>query len=566
MRAYVLVVLVASVALAGCTDDVTDPDLTGQDDGPDTVAGQTRPDGLATTAAVEPKPLVRPSATAAGPLDFEHLFFEMETAIYAGEASHHAYPVTLEGSLHIPQGNGTHALIVLMHGRHGTCEILGMGEILGAPCPDASPATSPVDSFRGYDYLAENLASHGYVVASLSANHINDRDNDFGLMGALGTGLGDDFGATARARIILTFLDDVAAVQDGSGPDELRSLEGRVDMDRIGLMGHSRGGEGVARAVGMNQEWPTPHALRAVFALAPIDFDRQVVLGVPFAVLLPYCDGDVSNLQGAWIYDDNRYSAGAGPMHQFLTLGANHNWYNTIWTGSDWTNRGDPHCDLDADDSGRLTFEQQTTEGLAVMASFLRAYTGPEPGLLPYTTGEWGFEQPGIITSYHPPTDDRFVLYGDGSDHAVEWTLATDQTTCRLGDCPIERQYSSADNAYFAWSELASVAITAEPFDAWAFDRISLRIGLDHDGEARAGGLTVVVAGTDGTGRVAITDLGEQGWFDPPGESGAKTTLNMVAIPMEAFGPSIGPIERVEVHFTGSGAAVINDIMFQRLP
>ena len=99
-------------------------------------------------------------------------------------------------------------------------------------------------------------------------------------------------------------------------------------------MGHSRGGEGVAAAVQLNQRTGSPFGIKAALALAPVDFDRRVIGGVELGVILPYCDGDVSDLQGAAYYDDGRYASPGDPRSKMTALlyGANHNFFNTVWT------------------------------------------------------------------------------------------------------------------------------------------------------------------------------------------------------------------------------------------
>src|SRR3546814_11104788 len=70
-------------------------------------------------------------------------------------------------------------------------------------------------------------------------------------------------------------------------------------------------------------------------------FDIITAPNATFAVLLPYCDGDVSNLQGAFMYDESRNLAETTPSRKFqlVTMGANHNFYNTTWSGDDYSNR-----------------------------------------------------------------------------------------------------------------------------------------------------------------------------------------------------------------------------------
>ena len=45
-------------------------------------------------------------------------------------------------------------------------------------------------------------------------------------------------------------------------------------MSRIGVMGHSRGGEGAVWNVLVDQQRAVPYGLDAVLALAPVDFTR----------------------------------------------------------------------------------------------------------------------------------------------------------------------------------------------------------------------------------------------------------------------------------------------------
>src|SRR5262249_31802378 len=159
-------------------------------------------------------------------------------------------------------------------------------------------------SYRGYDYFADVLASHGYIVVSISANGVNVLGNQRPFTGML-----------ARAQVVEKHLDIWNDLnRDGivhgilGRPDGLSSLGtrfvGRVNMQDVGLMGHSRGGEGVVQAYLYNQSAQGSHyGIKAVFALAPVDFQSPTINNVPFAVLLPYNDGDVSDLQGAHFFD-----------------------------------------------------------------------------------------------------------------------------------------------------------------------------------------------------------------------------------------------------------------------
>jgi hypothetical protein len=78
-------------------------------------------------------------------------------------------PVELLASIHYPTNlsGGPFPVIILLHGRHATCFSGTGGQFLQWPCTNNR---QPIPSYKGYDYFSEVLASHGYVVVSISAN------------------------------------------------------------------------------------------------------------------------------------------------------------------------------------------------------------------------------------------------------------------------------------------------------------------------------------------------------------------------------------------------------------
>lgn len=456
-----------------------------------------------------------------GLLEFDLLPFDLGQHVVEGSGNAR-YLVHVHGEATIPEGDGPFPLVILMHGRHGTCAVSG-SELLLQPCPDAGPM-EPVRSFQGYRYLAEHLASHGMAVLSVDANNVNDHDNTWGISSQAS---GGDYGATARARILFQVMD---AVADGS----IGSFATRIDERNVGLMGHSRGGEGVIRAMHMHQQDRQEYGaygLRAVMALAPTDFARWELegglrddtgraSGPAFATMLPYCDGDVSNLQGVWAYDDME----GGDKHQFLHMGANHNYYNTVWTNTDFGNRGDPYCDEDGDESGRLSPDEQREEGLAIMAAFFRTYLQHDRSLRPLTTGEANL--PGDVpVRYHSRFDSRTVFgTGPGLDGIRQGELSVDW--CRQSDCPGQNTYGTGLQTVLTWEgegaiytdravepgRLLRVPIVVPPFsDDAVLD--NFRIGF-----------------YDGTQPIATHSLRELGVEVAPGDQYAKTILSEVVL------------------------------------
>jgi hypothetical protein len=291
----------------------------------------------------------------------------------------------VRGVVYAPDGaKGRRPLVVFLHGRHSWCygdEPAEGGPDDPWPCPHG---TQPVPSYLGYGSPAAALASHGYLVVSISANAVNAWDFE-----------ATDLGALARAQLVLAHLDLWRRWSTVGGGPFGRRFVGKVDLHRVGLMGHSRGGEGVVRAALLNASRRQPYGIRAVLPLAPTDFSRPTIPGVAMSVVLPYCDGDVADLQGQHYFDDTMYAAvrDSAPRSAVLVLGANHNYFNTEWTPGqsaapswdDWG--GEPKAECGTDHPGRLSPREQQAVGRAYIAGFFRLMIGRETALLPLFDG-----------------------------------------------------------------------------------------------------------------------------------------------------------------------------------
>ena len=141
---------------------------------------------------------------------------------------------------------GPHPLIIFLHGRHATTYDPTTGyAFLEWP---AQSGHLPIPNYRGYDYIGNILASQGYIVVSISANGISARDNPPGVA---------DIGMLARAQLIQAHLDlwndfNRDGITPFGAPFGTRFV-GHVDLQNVGLIGHSRGGEGVIRSYLYNQ-------------------------------------------------------------------------------------------------------------------------------------------------------------------------------------------------------------------------------------------------------------------------------------------------------------------------
>lgn len=238
-----------------------------------------------------------------------------------------ALSARVRGVVRHPQalGEGPFPLVLLLHGNHGVCR--SSPTDTDDICP-ASPGTCTggfvqTPNAEGYLYLLDTLAAQGYVAASLDGNQINCRNSP-------------DPWIDERAQLILENIRRWVGWSTMSAPPFGTTFMGNVDMSNVHIWGHSRGGDAVALAAQYIAATPIPGAnLTSVFSLAPTDYGNADVGPTNYAVLLPGCDGDVSSLEGANIYDRSAASNAADVRAQVLYVGANHNFFNTSWAYDD---------------------------------------------------------------------------------------------------------------------------------------------------------------------------------------------------------------------------------------
>ncbi len=369
------------------------------------------------------------------------------------------------GKMYLSSAEGARPVVVFEHGRHMTCGVVATGEDSGRwPC---APDEIVIRSYLGYEGTARALASHGYNVVSISANAINATDNALAL----------DYGAQARGRLVLDslgLLERLSAGEpvsfedrpDGSAPvtrsfDEAldaattradqpaaasgitaSDLKGRFDLSRVGLMGHSRGGEGVVAAAQLNAAADKRYGIRSVLPLAPTDFARRTLPDVTTAVVLPYCDGDVADQQGQRYVDDSRHAFDDDVLRSAIwVMGANHNFFSSVWTpetypvggGDDWPQK-DTTSSCAATDSSRLSAAEQYQVGVSFMTGFFRLTLGGEEAFrtlfdgsaAPRTTAT-EFADVRVMAT-QPPSAATLVtdFAGRGADLVVSGDAATD--------------------------------------------------------------------------------------------------------------------------------------------
>ncbi|WP_416865515.1 MAG: hypothetical protein ACMVP2_24505 [Imperialibacter sp.] len=217
----------------------------------------------------------------------------------------------VNGLVWMPEGAGPFPIVLTVHGNHSMLEY----------------------SDPGYAYLGEWMASNGIIMVSADENFLNGSpDGDFG---------GKEM--PARGWLLLKHLQQWKQWNE----NKTHELFGKVDLDRVALIGHSRGGEAVSIAAAFNELPAFPDnaleafdfhfGIKGVIALAQTDYryERRMELkGVNFLALQGSLDSDEDSFYGLRQYrrtelTDSTFKTGV------LIQGANHGQFNTIWGAND---------------------------------------------------------------------------------------------------------------------------------------------------------------------------------------------------------------------------------------
>ena len=216
-----------------------------------------------------------------------------------------------------PEGPGPFPLALIVHGNHNLADF----------------------SDPGYEYLGELLASRGFILASIDENFIN-------------AGLFHDPplkpGSAVRGWLLLEHLKLWKEWNQAAG----NPFQGKVDLSRIAVMGHSRGGEAAATAAAFNRMKYYPEdanikfdygfAIKSVVAIAPADGQYKPaeqdrwISDVSYLTLQGAHDADVSSFLGSRQWDHVKFTQ-PGPWFkaEIYAYRANHGQFNTVWGRDD---------------------------------------------------------------------------------------------------------------------------------------------------------------------------------------------------------------------------------------
>ena len=393
-------------------------------------------------------------------------------------------------------------------------------------------------NFSNYTYLLDHWAKNGFIAASI---HLN------GGMAKEG-----------RARVLFKHLDI------------LKATFGANLQNNIGIMGHSRGGEGVVAAARINQAEGLGHNINAIISLGPTDqYSPRETLAAPHAT--PYLvmhgamDGDVANpgFQGFSLYD----RASGEPKSMAWLYGANHNRFNEINPDGDLnTFKMDP-----ADHPKILTAASHQVLALAYMTGFFRWHLSGAAEYQGMFTGEW---TPVSVAVTEPAINKIYFQYGDPTTSVVDnfeqtphnWQTGVNVAVDDSNTLPVDPQeaklatldsHSSQDTAglLLRWdSNTDKLVFTPNAvMNVSNFQSISFRVGQKVDSTHNLANqpqdlyLTLTDA-TNNSRSIRVDALGEI----PPQQKRVKnqftiSALTTIRIPLHVFQTEVINTQKVDL-------------------
>ena len=410
----------------------------------------------------------------------------------------------LRGWLSLPaQGDGL-PLVIVLHGNHNSKD------------PDGR-------FYEGFSYLTDALAGRGWAAVSLD------------LQDAYRKGGMDD--GPLSGEIAGAHLE---ALKRADGGEALfpTDLTGRLDLGRVVVVGHSRGGDAALELACQREE------VIAACAVAPnLRRADKEWRDIPMAVLVPAQDGDVGTLDG-YAYLDPRYEAGLHSVTALTLLeGANHNYFNAKLTLDDAERTGGAGCSP----------EQQR--------DFLCRWLGDFCGsALAGDAAPFGMAEQIPLEMYGLPVRnlcfnaDMALLTDSGQAAAVSSGCRTRRigVDSKTNDLRIPLSWGTGHALTFwelSWDQPGGVAdLPLRGGDLSGFER--LVIALAPIGEEAPEGLSIAL--TDEAGHSAVAGLPK---LEPLSAGDGYTVFAGLSVPLSAFqGVDLGQVARLS--FTAERGAV----------
>lgn len=511
-------------------------------------------------------------------------------------------PVRLNGIIAVPMAQqGPRPVVLVMHGTHPGCP-------LDETSVDRWPCAPEVEqpNYRGFAYLIRQLAARGYVALSINLN----AEHTFGF--------GEAPPNMRLQQIVDLHLKALAAADAGGTNNFGVPLQGRADLRRLAIIGHSRGGDS-AYWLTREGELAAPDAfdkhgygpVAGVLLVAPAVVTlKPTHAPVPTAILLPACDGDVVNQEGQFFMETARLAPEPSAWITSAWLErANHNAFNTVLGNDMFLMRERVEC------ATLMPADEQRGFLAAYAGDFLTTLFSQDALAVKEAKARMGMDagQPAPSTLYGraarvmtlPAQSERETIFTPASADELTTNLAGGTVTaqniathfCEAGYySPMQKPGSEPcqrvnvvvpgqpAHAVASWSQAGGEWRFALPkdFDATAFAALMMRVTLDplsplNGGKPQAFSLRL----TDAAGKTAsvTTRQDEPALQFPAGGTMDDATFGTLftgrapmtdlRVPLDQFaGVDLKAIREVAIVFdqTPSGALFVADVAFVKAP
>jgi len=348
--------------------------------------------------------------------------------------------LALNGEVWYPLGEGPFPLVLMVHGNHLDRDF----------------------SDPGYAYLGRHFASHGIIAVTVDENFLNGAWSD------QFNGLKQE--NDCRGWLLLKHLEQWRTWNDCDSSLFFR----KVDMDRIVLIGHSRGGEAVSVAACFNDLPYYPDNAREVFdfrfgirgiaAIAPID-GQYSPGGIPtplkdvnYFTIQGSMDGDVRSFDGLLQMRRVRFSDTAYHFAAGLYLhGANHGQFNQSWGLLD---SGYPQS-MFLNRRAIMPADQQEKVALVYLTAFVKESFTPDRAYLPlfrdYRYGRNWLPELVHLNQFHESTTAVLCDYEEDVDlssgsWAVESIEGKELALWKEGRIPRKRGDQQNNGVFLGWN------------------------------------------------------------------------------------------------------------------
>lgn len=275
----------------------------------------------------------------------------------------------LNGLVWYPEGKGPFPLVLIVHGNH---EMMSYSE-------------------EGYAYLGSLFASHGFIAVSIDENFLNDTWLQWYGIDSM----------PARGWLVLEHLK----LWRNWNQDESNPFYQKIDMKKIGLIGHSRGGEAIAIATALNplKFYPNDGTIKldyqfdivSLAAISPVEGQFKPggfplrIKNINYFVMHGSLDGDVRSFQGSEQYQRVKFTNSQYFFKAALYIfGANHGQFNSKWGVGDISFPTTALYNL----KQIIPEEEQQTIAKVYLTAFLQATLKEKTGYIPlfedYRTGK----------------------------------------------------------------------------------------------------------------------------------------------------------------------------------